>query len=297
VSRSFPALDVAWGPRPDDEAVERMLAEIDDERPTAWEARADGVRIFFTSTDDRRRAAIRLTGFESGLTCTPVNVPDEEWAERSQASLDPVRVAGIVVSPPWRADDATRLASEATPPARVVLIQPSMGFGTGHHATTRLCLDLLQRRDLTGARVLDIGTGSAVLAIAAWRLGARDVDAADRDADALQSAAENIALNGAEGAVRLRLVDLDAGDDALGPPGRFDLVLANLTGATLDRFAGLLARLVSPGGALIVSGFEAHEEAGVRQAFEAVRAVPVDRAEEHGWIALRLTIPSGSTAS
>jgi ribosomal protein L11 methyltransferase len=296
VSRSVPALDVSWGLRPDDDTVDRVLAEIDGERPTAWERRDDGVRIFFASSDERRRAAIRLTGFDAGLACTPIAVSDEGWAERSQVSLGPVQVGRIVVSPPWQTADAGPAPSAGGESPIVILIQPSMGFGTGHHATTRLCLDLMQRCELTGARVLDVGAGSGVLALAAWRLGAREVEALDYDPDALHSAAENVALNRAESAIRLRLADLAAAPDALAALGRFDLVLANLTGAALQRHAAVLVGLATPGGALILSGLEADEEPGVRRAFEVAQGVIGDRAEEGGWVALRVTIPIGSTA-
>ena len=113
------------------------------------------------------------------------------------------------------------------------MIEPSTGFGTGHHETTRLCLLLMQRLDLRGARVLDIGTGSGVLALAAWKLGAGDVVAIDSDPDALDNARDNIARNGAAPSIDIIRDDLESLRIQ-----RADVVLANLTGAVLVTLRG-----------------------------------------------------------
>lgn len=296
MSRTFPALDLTWRVWPDAEAIERLLAEIDDDRPTAVEERDDSVRVFFASHDARRRAAFRLASLDPTLVCTTIDVPDENWAERSQASLGPIAVGRVIVAPPWRARDAATATDADGRPPLVVLIQPSMGFGTGHHATTRLCLALMQERSVEGARVLDVGTGSGVLAIAAWRLGAREAIALDNDADALQSATENIVLNGAGLAVTTRLADIATDGRALAAIGPFDLVLANLTGAVLEQFAGVLASFVGAGGRLIVSGCLASEEPAVQRALESAGLAVSAREAADEWIALALTIPTEPTA-
>jgi ribosomal protein L11 methyltransferase len=209
----------------------------------------------------------------SDLAFTPVDVPDENWAARSQAALRAVRVGAIVVAPPWDVPEASR-------DTKVIVIQPSMGFGTGHHSTTRLCLDALQRVDLRHQSVIDVGTGSGVLAIAASLLGAAPVLAFDDDADAVTAARENLELN-PDAHVHLEVNDLRAGD---GAPA--DVVLANLTGGLLVATAAPLRRLTKPGGRLILSGFLTSEESEVLHAF-APRAIE-HRSEEEEWVCVTL---------
>jgi len=154
-----------------------------------------------------------------------------------------------------------------------------MGFGTGHHATTRLCLRALQEIDLEGRTVLDVGTGSGVLAIAASLLGAASARGIDFDPDAIQSAGENLALNPAARAVTFQVADL-----AGGPLEPADVVIANLTGAALLRHAGALASAVNPGGTLVMSGLLETERADVLRAFSNT-TVGAESSED-GWAAI-----------
>ena len=154
-----------------------------------------------------------------------------------------------------------------------------MGFGTGHHVTTRLCLAALQTLDLEGCTVLDVGTGSGVLAIAADLLGAAQATGIDFDEDAIQSARENLELNPAVRHVTFETTDLSAR-----PLPSADVVTANLTGALLIRAAQVLLGAVRPGGTLILSGIQSHERDEVRQAFAAA-AVAWER-DEDGWVGI-----------
>jgi len=156
-----------------------------------------------------------------------------------------------------------------------------MGFGTGHHATTRLCLAALQEVDLTDAFVLDVGTGSGVLAIAADRLGARRALGIDFDPDAIQSARENLELNPDVGRVELEVADLTSRELP-----RADVVTVNLTGALLARSAASLLGAVRPGGTLVLSGLLTHERDEVLRAFAP--AVVMWEREEDGWVGLIL---------
>jgi ribosomal protein L11 methyltransferase len=278
VARTYPALDLRWSAPPDPDTVDRTLAAIDDDTPTAVEPLRDGIRVFFASGPLRDRAAARLSSLTSEPACRATEISDEDWAAKSQASLGPVAVGRIVVTPPWARGQL--LGADTIE----VVVLPSMGFGTGHHASTRLCLRLLQTLDLEQKRVLDVGTGSGVLALAAARLGARAVLAVDSDPDALAAAGENLSLNGMPAGIELRQLDLASGADI----GGFDVVLANLTGGFLIRSAERLVRLAAEG-LFIVSGFERFEMDAVSRAFAEVGWRPDRRLDEDTWTGLMLT--------
>jgi ribosomal protein L11 methyltransferase len=292
LDRAFPAIDVTWPVRPDDAHVERVLAEIDDDHPTALEDRPNGIRVFFSTTIARGLAAARVIGFDAMADVTPVDVPDEQWAERSQAHITAIRVGALTIAPPW---DLPAPVDGEPGGAGLIIINPSMGFGTGHHPSTRLCLHLLQEIDAQRLRVLDVGTGSGVLALAAWKRGATRVIGVDCDEDALTSARENVELNAAELVVSLEPRDLGA-TAAGAAPETFDLVFANLTGGMLTRHAATLASVVAPHGSLIVSGVTRDEEADVRHALVAAGLARASRATEQDWVGLRFTNPNRSTA-
>ena len=258
--RTWPALDVRHVP----EFLEAALTDYD---VTAINEGEDGWRIFFHTIPERDRAAVGLRAEFSGLAIEPVDVPDEDWAARSQASLRAIQIGRVIVAPPWDA------------PVTVV-VQPSMGFGTGHHATTRLCLAALQQLDLRGLTVIDIGTGSGVLAITASLLGAANVIGIDDDADAIGSARENLALN-PRARVTLEVADLRQAASA-----NADLVMANLTGALLVTAADRIRQLTDSGGRLILSGFLAREERDVLHAFHPLMVE--HRAQEEEWLCVTL---------
>jgi ribosomal protein L11 methyltransferase len=227
-------------------------------------------RVFFRSAMERDRAW--LAAPFGRATAAPLDLVDEDWARRSQSTLTAVRIGDLVVAPPWDVPEP----GDRT----LILIEPSMGFGSGHHATTRLCLHALQRASVKGKTALDIGTGSGVLAIAAAKLGATRIVAVDNDPDALEAARLNVARNGLN-------VDLHPGELSPELP-RSDVVMANLTGADLCRHAATLASLAR-GGVLIVSGLQVEEAADVQAAL-APWTSAIEREDEDGWVAFTLTV-------
>ncbi|HEV8348584.1 MAG TPA: 50S ribosomal protein L11 methyltransferase [Vicinamibacterales bacterium] len=263
--KTYPALDVR------STASDVILARVDDFGPTAVEERNDSLRIFF-STSAARDAALRDLAAIGPVKA--IDVPDEDWARRSQQNLGPITVGRIRIFP----NPEARIPH---PDTIAVVIQPSMGFGTGHHATTRLCLAALQEIDLSNAFVLDVGTGSGVLAIAADRLGAARALGIDNDSDAIQSARENLEVN-----PEVHRVDFEAADLATHELPPADVVTANLTGALLIRAAALLLAAVRSGGTLILSGLLTHERDEVCRAF-APAAIVWERQDEE-WVGLVL---------
>lgn len=253
----------------------------DDDARAAADVPPERWRIVFEDRDerDRARAALATALAGTGVRVDALDVPDDDWAARSQADLKAITVGRITVAPPWDLPDPST-GHHRPSTAVTIVIEPSMGFGTGHHPTTRLCLEALQSLDVARRRVLDVGTGSGVLALAAARLGAADVLGLDYDRDALANARQNATLNGLD-VVRFERADLREADP---PTATADIVLANLTGALLASQAAALLRAVRPGGHLVISGFLEHEAPAVFGAF--VPPLHIFRAfEDAGWMA------------
>ena len=274
----YPALDVRGVDS------DMVLAVVDDFAPSAVEDLPDGVSIFFTSASRRDSASEAVAAAFPASVLSAREVDDEDWAKRSQAALTPITVGRVTITPPWFADAAhaseSGSGSPSTPSdALSIIITPSMGFGTGHHATTRLCLAALQTIDLAGKTVLDVGTGSGVLAIAAARLGASEARGIDFDEDAIGSARENLEANPEARNVEFETVDVR--DAAV---RQADIVLANLTGASLVQTAPMLRAAVAPGGRLVLSGILVHERTDVLAAYGP--AEPCWAEEESGWVGL-----------
>ena len=267
--------------RPD--LIPLLDALIDDFNPFAIE-QIDRIkqRVYFFATRDRDNANQAIVdSYESlGVTVSPIDVPYDNWAERAQEGLCAVRISGIVVAPPWDIPDHQ---SGST----LIVIQPSMGFGTGHHASTRVCLRALQALSLTNRSVLDIGTGSGVLAIAAAKLGSPTVTGIESDLDALDTALGNITLNKVSHLVRLSHDDIRKADKL----DSASVVVANISAALVCEHAEEILRTVEANGSLVVGGFTESEESRVRQALEP-HGVLTSRHMEDEWLALTFSMKS-----
>jgi ribosomal protein L11 methyltransferase len=214
-----------------------------------------------------------------------IRVVDEaDWAEAWKAYFPVLRVGRrLVIRPTWR-------RHRRVPGDVVLALDPGMAFGTGLHPTTRLCLAgteaLADRGELAGTRVLDVGCGSGILAIAALRLGAATALGIDTDPIAIEATNANARRNRLARRLRARLASLPSGEPA------FDVVLANLIAGLLVPLAPALHDELRPGGTLLASGIFVDREAEVRAAFEAAGLRVMSGLSEGDWVALEAVRPA-----
>jgi ribosomal protein L11 methyltransferase len=211
---------------------------------------------------------------------------EEDWAEAWKQHFKPLKVTSrLVVTPPWE-------QYRAGPQEVVITIHPGMAFGTGRHPTTILCLkaleEILTREVLPEGsgpwQVLDVGTGTGILALAAARLGAR-VLAIDVDPEAVAAALENVRLNALEDVIWVEDTPLTKLRQ------QFPLILANLTAPDLRQFAEALAGRLASGGALIVSGFLTEDLPALLDRFASIGLKEASRLVQEDWVALILRRP------
>lgn len=206
-------------------------------------------------------------------------IQEQNWNARWEQSAGLVVATDkIVIKPSWkklRRRDRRKV---------VLRIDPKMSFGTGHHETTRLCLLLLERYVRKGMKVLDMGTGTGILAIASVKLGVGKAAGIDNDAWAVKNARENVKRNGVGGKVTIR----KGGFDSL-PKRKFDLILSNIDMKTnvdsLPRYPSVL----KPGGILILSGLLASDVQRLLDSLAHRNLIPVEIVIENEWVALALT--------
>ncbi len=204
-------------------------------------------------------------------------VADADWAEIWKKYYKPFRIGShLVVKPTWE-------AYEVQPVDVVIELDPGMAFGTGTHETTNMCMELLEKNLNGGMRVMDVGTGSGILAIAAAKLGAEHVLAIDIDPDAVKVARENVALNRAEARVRVVCGDLVKGETM-----PCDLAVANIVADAICMLAGPLTRHLATGGLLICSGIIREREKDVLDAAAKAGYAVANRLLKGEWVALCL---------
>jgi ribosomal protein L11 methyltransferase len=235
-----------------------------------WEAGCTGIveletalRGFFD--DDSRQAELQS---RFGGEIKPADTRD--WVSFAHEYLKPMEIGQrIFICPEWRDDP--------TPPGRVrIVVNAGLAFGTGAHETTRLCLEAIERHLKAGMTIVDVGTGSGILAEAAIKLGAGRAFANDNDPEAVAVARENFERAGVD-------VSLSQGSADEFPENLADIVVANISPAWITDLAADWVRILKPGGIAILSGFDANDIPGVSEALQAAGAQITGEFGEHEW--------------
>jgi ribosomal protein L11 methyltransferase len=244
------------------------------------------VRTVIPSEDSDRLAQIELLlaligqALPGGLpaaTLQPVGKSD--WATAWREHFHPIRVGrNFVIKPSWR-------EVQPAPGEIVIEIDPGLAFGSGLHPTTQLCLKILESLPLTGQSLFDVGTGSAILALAGLKLGARPVRAVDVDEVALQVARENFERNG-YAPDQAGLVETAVGSAADRGQRQWQIVVANILAHTLLELMPDLRAALAPAGRLILSGIIAEQEEAMLAGLARHRLRLVERHLDGDWLAL-----------
>jgi ribosomal protein L11 methyltransferase len=277
-----------------EEAVVPLFEDLLGQLPSIYtdaETGAVTATVFLRKAPQKRilqaevRAAFRRLkpcGLDPGTGRLSVTrVRKQDWSESWKRHFKPFAVNGqLLVKPSWSGRKPAR-------GQQVVVIDPGLSFGTGQHPTTRFCLEHTAQSRVPGERqsLLDVGTGSGILAIAAAKLGYRPVRSFDFDPAAVRVARENAHRNGVQ-------IGVTRGDiRKRRERARYDVVCANLTADLLEMCAAKLKGWVKPGGALILAGILRTQSDSVRKCFEKRGLAVVARAAEGEWESLLLRTP------
>jgi ribosomal protein L11 methyltransferase len=227
----------------------RELDSVETSRSSAWISPATPIQIYFENSVAAQKFCAEITKQRRSLELTsPEAIAHEDWNKKWKDSYK-----GCDVEPYWRIIPAWNLAAlspeggEKNSTKKIIRMNPSLGFGTGEHATTQLCLSAMARHETRfhGAHVLDFGSGSGILSVAAAKLGAARVEAVEIDAMAVESSRECVDLNQCSGAIQI--------SPALSS-NAFDIIIANILKNVLIEFGARLVTPLEDGGLLILSG-------------------------------------------
>ena len=207
-------------------------------------------------------------------------VAEEDWANAWKQFYTVLHVGErLVIKPRWQ-------DYEPAPGEIVIALDPGMAFGTGTHPTTQLCLEALEKLPVAGKRVLDVGTGSGILAIAAAALGAARVDALDTDPVAVSAARDNVAQAGLSESITVSERTLPLPD----PASTYDIVVANITAQTLITLAPHLRAVIALHGRLLACGIIEAKADEVLAAFDAEGLALLHRRDAGDWVLLELGV-------
>ncbi|MGC2425218.1 MAG: 50S ribosomal protein L11 methyltransferase [Nitrospirota bacterium] len=255
------------------------------------EEKDDALIAYFPDSASLDEIRDALSGFD-GLSFSNEAVEEKDWQAEWKERFECVRAAGFLICPPWKAP------SLPAPPAgeKLLLLDPGNAFGAGDHVTTLTVLKLLKKwadkqenlkENLNTKSLLDLGTGTGILAIGACMMGVGDVTAVDTDASSVEATENNFALNGLAG--KARIIHGDIRDAGAG----YDVVLANIFLEPLLELMHLISAVLKPGGTLIISGLLVGQEEAVLREADREGLLIVESVIENGWFSATLTLTAG----
>ena len=254
---------------------ELIVAELDDLGGLGFLQEGDELKAYFSAeqwTQEKRKLlSDKLDALTAKATWIETRIAEQDWNEPWEKSITPIQAGPFWVRPSWADADGSAGYQE-------IVIDPKMSFGTGHHETTRLILEILPQYVKNNDVVLDAGTGTAILAIAAIKLGASSVIAFDIDKWALENGQENIQRN-----TVAEKIDLRKGSFEVVTETSFDLILANINRNVLIQYAHDIATRLKDHGYLVLSGVLYSDRAMIEESFEQCGLNIVDEAREGEW--------------
>jgi ribosomal protein L11 methyltransferase len=267
---SWCALDVRSPP----ETRDAIATWLVDRTGQAVEEQGDGTLISFAESESEASSLLTelQSAFGLGIAATARPLPEVDWSERWRQGLEPRIIGRLTITPSWTVPGGTR--------ARTVIIDPETAFGTGEHGSTRGALLLLDRHLRPGDRVLDLGSGSGILAIAAIKLGAARATGVEIDPET-----EPVAVGNARRNEVLERVDFLIGDAAAltGLLAPAELIVSNILRLVNQSLLPLIKASLAPGGMAIFSGMELGERSLFLEALGEAGLVSVDEAVDEAW--------------
>jgi ribosomal protein L11 methyltransferase len=261
-----------------DNLREPVTAVLYDKGCEGIEEKDDALIAYFPESASVDGIKDALSGFE-GLSFSSEAVEEKDWQSEWKERFECVRAAGFLICPPWK-------VQEPVPGEKLLLLDPGNAFGAGDHVTTLAVLKLLKKwadkqeklkENLGEKRLLDLGTGTGILAIGACLMGVGDVTALDTDASSVEAAENNLALNGLSGKARIIHGDIRAAGAG------YDIVLANIFLEPLLELMHSISAVLKPGGTLIISGLLEGQEQAVLQEADRERLLIADSEIVNGW--------------
>lgn len=254
---------------------EKALSGYDDRVYVKFMVPADGLKQKIKEVEEGLELLKSRSPFQVGaaeIIATPVD--DTDWRNEWKKYYKPIVTESVTVVPKWI--NYPKKADE-----KLLYINPGMAFGTGEHETTHMCLDLIAKCNPEGKTVVDVGTGSGILGIAAILLGAKNAYMCDIDADAIQTAVENAELNGVADKTEIEVANLLDKSDVMA-----DIMLANITADVLIYLSAGAARYVKKGGKLILSGIINERFSEVEDAYLKAGFVELEKRNMGEWNAI-----------